>query len=199
MQYSAIAKISILLLAFIVASYVLRPAGSAQTSGVRQIGNPTLGFISGGCFLVGALCSAAAGYISMWVSVSVSVSVCVLADVFVLVSLTLTVKDCLYIRSPVETDRRARYCLYAVLDLSMVLITLGFAYVRTTISVLALHPSFECYFTDGMFCYRRGMVPLVPRLVSLSLPTRNVGTVIIKSGYFLFANSPHFVERLFGS
>lgn len=67
MQYTAIAKIAVFLLAFIVMSYVLRPTGSAelQQTGVRRIGNTTLGIISGGCFLVGALCSAAAGYISM--------------------------------------------------------------------------------------------------------------------------------------
>lgn len=67
MQYTAIAKIAVVLLAFIVMSYVLRPAGPAelQNSGVRLIGNTTLGVISGACFLVGALCSAAAGYISM--------------------------------------------------------------------------------------------------------------------------------------
>ena len=66
-QYSAIAKISVFLLVFIVASYVMRPVGppEAKISGVRLIGNTTLGLISGGCFLVGALCSAVAGYISM--------------------------------------------------------------------------------------------------------------------------------------
>lgn len=69
MQYTAIAKIAVFLLAFIVLSYVMRPAGSPdlQNTGVRRIGNTTLGFISGMCFLVGALCSAAAGYISMYV------------------------------------------------------------------------------------------------------------------------------------
>lgn len=66
-QYTAIAKIAVFLLAFIVMSYVLRPTGSSelQNTGVRRIGNTTLGLISGACFLVGALCSAAAGYISM--------------------------------------------------------------------------------------------------------------------------------------
>lgn len=69
MQYTAIAKIAVFLLAFIVLSYVMRPAGSShlQSTGVRRIGNTTLGLISGMCFLVGALCSAAAGYISMCV------------------------------------------------------------------------------------------------------------------------------------
>lgn len=76
-QYTAIAKIAVFLLAFIVLSYVLRPTGSAEVeqTGVRRIGNPTLGVIAGGCFLVGALCSAAAGYISMWVSAHANIRV----------------------------------------------------------------------------------------------------------------------------
>ncbi|CBJ25689.1 vacuolar-type H-translocating inorganic pyrophosphatase [Ectocarpus siliculosus] len=76
-QYTAIAKIAVFLLAFIVMSYVLRPTGSSelQNTGVRRIGNTTLGLISGACFLVGALCSAAAGYISMWVSAHANIRV----------------------------------------------------------------------------------------------------------------------------
>lgn len=68
-QYTSIARIAIFLLAFIVLSYILRPNGGeeSEATGVRKIGNATLGIISGGCFLVGALCSAMAGYISMYV------------------------------------------------------------------------------------------------------------------------------------
>lgn len=77
-QYTAIAKIAVFLMAFIVLSYVMRPPGSSdmQNTGVGRIGNATLGFISGGCFFVGALCSAAAGYISMWVLVTLRLSFC---------------------------------------------------------------------------------------------------------------------------
>lgn len=66
-QYTAIAKMAVFLLVFIVFSYVLRPASSEELrqTGVRRIGNTMLGVIAGGCFLVGALCSAAVGYISM--------------------------------------------------------------------------------------------------------------------------------------
>lgn len=66
-QYTAISKMAVFLLFFIVISYMLRPSGSEelQHTGVRRVGNTTLGVIAGACFLVGALCSAAAGYISM--------------------------------------------------------------------------------------------------------------------------------------
>ncbi|CAB1114805.1 unnamed protein product [Ectocarpus sp. CCAP 1310/34] len=76
-KYTAIAKIAVFLLVFIVMSYVLRPTGSSevQNAGVRRVGNTTLGLISGACFLVGALCSAAAGYISMWVSAHANIRV----------------------------------------------------------------------------------------------------------------------------
>lgn len=68
-QYTAIAKIAVFLTAFIVLSYVMRPSlgpgEEGAVEGVRRLGNATLGVISGLCFVVGALCSAAAGYISM--------------------------------------------------------------------------------------------------------------------------------------
>lgn len=68
-QYTAISKMAIFLIVFIVLSYIMRPEPSpgqnGSQGGVRDIGDTTLGIISGMCFLVGALCSAAAGYISM--------------------------------------------------------------------------------------------------------------------------------------
>uniref|UniRef100_A0AAV1TQG6 H(+)-exporting diphosphatase n=1 Tax=Peronospora matthiolae TaxID=2874970 RepID=A0AAV1TQG6_9STRA len=66
-QYTAIARIAVAIAGLIFLSYTLRPS-SALSSGVETLGNFTLGLVSSVAFLFGALCSAAAGYVSMWVS-----------------------------------------------------------------------------------------------------------------------------------
>lgn len=66
-QYSAIARIAVAIAGLIFFSYALRPS-STLGSGVEKLGNFTLGLVASAAFLVGAVCSAAAGYVSMWVS-----------------------------------------------------------------------------------------------------------------------------------
>ncbi|GMF14729.1 unnamed protein product [Phytophthora lilii] len=66
-QYSAIARIAAAIAALIFLSYALRPS-SALSAGVEKLGNLTLGLVASAAFLLGAVCSAAAGYVSMWVS-----------------------------------------------------------------------------------------------------------------------------------
>ncbi|KAL4166482.1 hypothetical protein KRP22_013740 [Phytophthora ramorum] len=73
-QYSAIARIALAIAALIFCSYALRPS-SALSSGVEKLGNFTLGLVASVAFLVGAVCSAAAGYVSMWVSARSNVRV----------------------------------------------------------------------------------------------------------------------------
>ncbi|EGZ25379.1 hypothetical protein PHYSODRAFT_297061 [Phytophthora sojae] len=65
--YSAIARIAVAIAGLIFFSYALRPS-STLGSGVEKLGNFTLGLVASAAFLVGAVCSAAAGYVSMWVS-----------------------------------------------------------------------------------------------------------------------------------
>uniref|UniRef100_M4BX10 H(+)-exporting diphosphatase n=1 Tax=Hyaloperonospora arabidopsidis (strain Emoy2) TaxID=559515 RepID=M4BX10_HYAAE len=66
-QYTAIARIAVAIAGLIFLSYTLRPSNTLS-SGVETLGNITLGLVSSVAFLIGALCSAAAGYVSMWVS-----------------------------------------------------------------------------------------------------------------------------------
>ncbi|KAG6604567.1 V-type H(+)-translocating pyrophosphatase [Phytophthora cinnamomi] len=73
-QYSAIARIAVAIAGLIFFSYALRPS-SALGSGVEKLGNVTLGLVASAAFLVGAVCSAAAGYVSMWVSARSNVRV----------------------------------------------------------------------------------------------------------------------------
>lgn len=73
-QYTAIARIAVGIAALIFFSYALRPA-SALASGVENLGNVTLGVLASLSFLIGAVCSAAAGYISMWVSAQSNIRV----------------------------------------------------------------------------------------------------------------------------
>lgn len=73
-QYSAIARIAVAIAALIFFSYALRPA-SALAAGVENLGNVTLGLLASLSFLLGAVCSAAAGYISMWVSAQSNIRV----------------------------------------------------------------------------------------------------------------------------
>ncbi|CAI5747267.1 unnamed protein product [Peronospora destructor] len=66
-QYTAIARMAVVISGLIFFSYALRPS-STLSSGIEKLGNFTLGIVSSVAFLVGAVCSAAAGYVSMWVS-----------------------------------------------------------------------------------------------------------------------------------
>lgn len=72
-QYSAIAKIALPLSILLILSYQFRPEMHLQ--GISQIGNTTLGFVSAAGFLVGAVCSAMAGYVSMWVAAQSNIRV----------------------------------------------------------------------------------------------------------------------------
>jgi len=63
-QYTAISRIAVVLALLIFFSYALRTT-SAVPSGVEKLGNTTLGILGAISFLLGAVCSAGAGYISM--------------------------------------------------------------------------------------------------------------------------------------
>ena len=58
----------------IIASYQFRPIGS-EPAGVAILGNTALGFIAALGFVSGAICSAAAGYVSMWVAAQSNIRV----------------------------------------------------------------------------------------------------------------------------
>ncbi|GLE05996.1 hypothetical protein PINS_up015207 [Pythium insidiosum] len=73
-QYTAISRIAVAIAGLIFFSYALRPS-SALASGVETLGNTTLGILGSLSFLIGAVCSAAAGYISMWVSAQSNIRV----------------------------------------------------------------------------------------------------------------------------
>jgi Na+/H+-translocating membrane pyrophosphatase len=62
-QYTAIAKMAVVVCAFIFVSYQLRPAD--LSGGVNSISPLTLGFVCMISFVMGAACSAFAGYVSM--------------------------------------------------------------------------------------------------------------------------------------
>lgn len=72
-QYSAIAKIALPLSFLLVLSYQFRPETHLQ--GISQLGNLTLGIVSAAGFLVGAVCSAISGYVSMWVAAQSNIRV----------------------------------------------------------------------------------------------------------------------------
>jgi Inorganic pyrophosphatase len=72
-QYSAIAKIALPLSILLILSYQFRPEMHLQ--GISQMGNMTLGIVSAAGFLVGAVCSAMAGYVSMWVAAQSNIRV----------------------------------------------------------------------------------------------------------------------------
>lgn len=74
-QYSAIAKMAVLLACIILFSYALRPA-SQHSTGVDSLGNGMIGFLAALSFFLGAACSAFTGYLSMWVSSSTNIRVC---------------------------------------------------------------------------------------------------------------------------
>ncbi|KAI2495989.1 hydrogen-translocating pyrophosphatase [Fragilaria crotonensis] len=73
-QYSAITKFAFPLAILIVVSYQFRPIGS-EPSGVAILGNTALGFIAALGFVSGAICSAVAGFVSMWVAAQSNIRV----------------------------------------------------------------------------------------------------------------------------
>jgi len=77
-QYSAIFRMAGLIAIVILLSYVLRPSsgGPESTKGVQSLGNVYLGVVCAISFLIGACCSATAGYLSMWVASATNVRVC---------------------------------------------------------------------------------------------------------------------------
>lgn len=66
-QPQAIARYAIPLAALIIISYQFRPL-SDKPHGVAVLGNSVLGIVSAVGFVVGAVCSAFSGYVSMWVA-----------------------------------------------------------------------------------------------------------------------------------
>ena len=65
--HQAIAQYAVPLAMLIIMSYQFRPQ-SADPTGVAALGNTVLGVVAAVGFIVGALCSALAGYVSMWVA-----------------------------------------------------------------------------------------------------------------------------------
>ena len=72
-MYGAISKIAAVVCVVIFASYQLRP--SSMHGGINNLGNVTLGLIGTVSFVLGAGCSAAAGYVSMWVAAQSNIRV----------------------------------------------------------------------------------------------------------------------------
>jgi H+-translocating diphosphatase len=70
----AITKFAFPLSILIVVSYQFRPVGDEPT-GVAVLGNTALGFIAAFGFVAGAICSAVAGYVSMWVAAQSNIRV----------------------------------------------------------------------------------------------------------------------------
>jgi len=73
-QYSAIAKFAIPLAFLIIFSYQFRPTGS-EPEGVAILGNTVLGIVAALGFIAGAVFSAFAGYVSMWVAAKSNIRV----------------------------------------------------------------------------------------------------------------------------
>eukprot|EP00557_Chaetoceros_sp_GSL56_P002987 CAMPEP_0176489578 /NCGR_PEP_ID=MMETSP0200_2-20121128/7369_1 /TAXON_ID=947934 /ORGANISM="Chaetoceros sp., Strain GSL56" /LENGTH=857 /DNA_ID=CAMNT_0017886741 /DNA_START=38 /DNA_END=2607 /DNA_ORIENTATION=- len=73
-QYTAIAKIALPLSILLILSYQFRPE-THLVQGISLLGNTTLGIISATGFLVGAVCSAMSGYVSMWVAAQSNIRV----------------------------------------------------------------------------------------------------------------------------
>ena len=70
----AITKFACPLAILIVVSYQFRPLG-AEPTGVAILGNSVLGLIAALGFVSGAICSAVAGYVSMWVAAQSNIRV----------------------------------------------------------------------------------------------------------------------------
>jgi len=73
-QYTAISKFAAPLALLIIFSYQFRPI-EGEAKGVAVLGNTVLGLIAALGFCFGAICSAAAGYLSMWVAAKSNVRV----------------------------------------------------------------------------------------------------------------------------
>jgi len=72
-QYTAIAKFAAPLSILLVISYQFRPI--THTNSLSSLGNTQLGMLTAISFLFGAVCSAASGYISMWVAAQSNIRV----------------------------------------------------------------------------------------------------------------------------
>jgi Na+/H+-translocating membrane pyrophosphatase len=75
-QYGTILKMATILSFIILGSYSFRPSNVGKEVGVEILGNSVIGIIATFAFLLGALCSALVGYVSMWVSASTNIRVC---------------------------------------------------------------------------------------------------------------------------
>lgn len=73
-QYTAIAKLAVVVAIGIFFSYKMRPT-SDTPHGIDILGSNVLGIIGAMSFGLGAVCSAGAGYISMWVSAQTNIRV----------------------------------------------------------------------------------------------------------------------------
>lgn len=72
-QYTAIRNLAIVLAVLIFLSYRLRPDDTSK--GIDGLGPTILGLVGSISFIMGALCSAAAGWVSMWVSARANIRV----------------------------------------------------------------------------------------------------------------------------
>ena len=72
-MYSAISQIAVIVMAVIFFSYQLRP--DSMHGGINNLGSFTLGALGTLSFAIGAGCSAAAGYVSMWVAAQSNIRV----------------------------------------------------------------------------------------------------------------------------
>ena len=73
-MYGAISKIAGVVCLVIFGAYQLRP--DSLHGGINNLGNTTLGLVCTVSFVMGAACSAAAGYVSMWVAAQSNIRVC---------------------------------------------------------------------------------------------------------------------------
>lgn len=65
-QYTAIAQIAVVVCVVIFLCYQMRP--ESMHGGINNLGSTTLGLVTMLSFIMGAGCSAAAGYVAMWVA-----------------------------------------------------------------------------------------------------------------------------------
>ena len=65
-MFSAVAKFAIVVIAVVFFSFHLRP--ESMHGGVNNLGSTILGLVAVASFVLGAGCSALAGYVSMWVA-----------------------------------------------------------------------------------------------------------------------------------
>ena len=72
-QYRAIAQLAVVVAILIFLSYKLRP--DHMGTGIDSLGSNVLGAIGTLSFILGAVCSAIAGYVSMWVSAQANIRV----------------------------------------------------------------------------------------------------------------------------